>query len=64
MFCINIIQSIHPPTLMDMMQVPFPKIKFTFKGQIFGTIEDTKNNEMLPLKTIPREEFQECLEQW
>jgi hypothetical protein len=44
----------------------FPKLKSTLKGQGFESIEDTEENSLTELRSIPKKKksFQDCFQNW
>jgi hypothetical protein len=42
----------------------FPKPKSTLKGRRFDTIEEIKENSLRNLKAIPKQAFQDFLQNW
>jgi len=42
----------------------FPTLKTDLKGMRFATMEDIKSNVTAELRTIPKEAFHQCFQQW
>jgi len=57
----------HPPYSPNLTPVDFflfPKLKTTFKGRRFQTIEEIQENAIRELRAISESAFQEAFQQW
>ena len=57
----------HPPYLPDLAPCDFwlfPKVKMTKKGKRFESIQDIKAATTAQLKTLTKEDFQNCFRKW
>jgi transposase len=63
----NITVCPHPPYSPDLTQCDFwlfPKIKMTMKGKYFESILDIEAATTVQLKTLMKEDFQNCFSKW
>ena len=61
----NIIEQ--PPYSFDMAPTDFfllPKLKLLLRGTRFQSIEDIKENSRRELKSIPKNAFKKCFDDW
>jgi hypothetical protein len=42
----------------------YTKLKFVLKGQQFKSVEEIKEKSLAELRSIPKEAFQKCFENW
>jgi len=63
----NIMVCPHPPYSPDLAPYDFrlfPKFKTTMKGKRFESIQDIKAATTAQLKTLTKEDFQNCFRKW
>jgi len=63
----NITVCPHPPYSLDLAPCDFwlfPKVKMTKKGKRFESIQDIKAATTAQLKTLTKEDFQNCFRKW
>jgi len=63
----NIMVCPHPPYLPDLTPCDFwlfPKVKMTMKGKRFESFQDTEAATTAQLKTLTKEDFQNCFRKW
>jgi len=63
----NITVCRHPPYSLDLAPCDFwlfPKVKMTMKGKRFESIQDIKAATTAQLKTLTKEDFQNCFRKW
>ena len=63
----NITVCLHPPYSLDLAPCNcwlFPKVKMTVKGKYFESIQDIKVATTVQLKTLMKEDFQNCFRKW
>jgi len=63
----NITVSPHPPYSPDLAPLDFwlfPKVKMTMKGKRFESIQDIEAATIAQLKTLTKEDFQNCFRKW
>jgi len=63
----NFAVSPHPPYLPDLAPCNFwlfPNVKMTMKGKRFELIQDIKAATTMQLKTLTKEDFQNCFRKW
>ena len=63
----NITVCPHPPYSPDLAPCDFwffPKVKMTMKGKRFGSIPDIEAATTAQLKTLTKEDFQNCFRKW
>ena len=56
--------SLYSPDLAPIDFFLFPKLKTTFKGRRFQTIEEIQENAIRELRAITESAFQEAFQQW
>ena len=57
----------HPPYSLDLARCDFwvfPKVKMTMKGKRFELIQDIEAATTAQLKTLMKEDFQNCFRRW
>ena len=57
----------HPPYSPDLAPCDFwlfPKVKMTMKGKRFESIQDIEAATIAQLKTLTKEDFQNCFRKW
>ena len=63
----NIMVCPHPPYSLDVASYDFwifPKVIMTMKGKRFESINDTEATTTVQLKTLTKEDFQNCFRKW
>ncbi|KAF6288370.1 hypothetical protein mRhiFer1_009105 [Rhinolophus ferrumequinum] len=63
----NITVCLHPPYSLDLAPCNFrlfPKIKTTMKGKYFESIQDIEAAMTVQIKTLTKEDFQNCFRKW
>ena len=63
----NIMVCPHPPFSPDWAPCDFwlfPKVKMSMKGKRFESIQDIKAAKTAQLKTLTKEDFQNCFRKW
>ena len=63
----NVLTVPHPPYSPDLAPCDyflFPKLKKTRKGKRFQNIEDIKSSTTDILKSVSKEDFQQCFWRW
>jgi len=63
----NITVCPHPPYSPDLALCDFwlfPKVKMTMKGKCFESIRDIEAATTVQLKTLTKEDFQNCFRKW
>ena len=63
----NITVCPHPPYSLDLAPCDFwlfPKFKMTMKGKSFESIQDVEAVTTVQLKTLTKEDFQNCFRMW
>jgi len=63
----NITVCPHPPYSLDLAPCDFwlfPKVKMTMKGKRFESIQDVEAVTTVQLKTLMKEDFQNCFRKW
>ena len=63
----NITVCPHPPYSPDLAMCNFwlcPKVKMTIKGKCFESIQDVEEATPELLKTLTKEDFQNCFRKW
>ena len=63
----NIMVCPHPPYSPDLASYDFwlfPKVKMTMKGKRFESIQDIEAATTAQLKTLKKEDFQNCFRKW
>ena len=63
----NITLCPHPPYSPDLALCDlwlFPKVKMTMKGKSFESIQDIEAAMTVQLKTLTKEDFQNCFRKW
>jgi hypothetical protein len=63
----NILTLPHPPYSPDLAPSEFwlfPMLKMGLRGRRFAVVEDTKENADTRLRTIKKEDFHQCYNNW
>ena len=57
-------QSLHSPDLAPTDFFLLTKLNSVLKGQRFESVEEVKENLLAEIRSIPKEAFQECFQNW
>jgi len=60
----NVMVCPHSPDLAPYELWLFPKVKMTMKGKRFESIQDIEAARTAQLKTLTKEDFQNCFRKW